>query len=148
MNLQEKVTELSKIYSASPIAASSYAQNGKIYFLENGIPAKKLENARKKFVLREGETIIYFYDQTFRGTGDQGFCVTDKTIYWRRTALSRAQSVPLAEIADIKRELHDEDRNDYHIMIYTGKANLDTWIDADSMIFDFLKEVFSILRVN
>ena len=144
MDLQGKKAEIAKISSISPVLTSGEAK--RMYFSENDIPAKALETAKKVLKIREGETIIYFYDQTNLGSGSQGICVTDKTVYWRRTALTRAYSLPIADIVDA--EYYDSDGPYGYIWFSTKDKQLNTYVHGDTLMAGFLNEIITILRSN
>ena len=94
--------------------------------------------------IQEGETIIYFYDQT-GGSGSQGICVTDMAIYWRYTAFTRAQRISLTDICSIELYLRDNGFN-YLWFRTIGDKRIDTNVQADIPILNFLREIVSILR--
>ena len=143
MDLQEKKAEIAKISSISPVLTSGYAKS--MFFSEKDLPEKTLETAKKIFKIKEGETVIYFYDQgNFKGS--QGICVTDKTVYWRRTALTRAQSLPIADIVDA--EYYDSDGAYGYIWFSTKDKQLNTYVHGDTLMAGFLKEIITILRLN
>ena len=55
MNLQEKIVEISRISSVSPVTTSHFAgrRSTNMYFSENDIPAKTLETAKKCYISKK-----------------------------------------------------------------------------------------------
>ena len=148
MTLQEKIDRLSAVYAAHPISTSNYAtstfQGGKIYFLENSMSARAIETARYKFRIAADATIVYFFDQV--NNASQGFLVTDKAIYWRRTALTKAQGVPLADVKCVSHYANDSGQD--VLFVETHKADINTYVDINGLVFDFLNEVLAVLGAS
>jgi len=73
----------------------------RLFMFEN-IPPKRLENAIKSYALAIGndETIIFLFDDTFFGSGKDGFILTAKCLYYRNY-MEKASSVGVADIIDM-----------------------------------------------
>ena len=59
-----------------------YSQTEKLYLFED-IPHQKLENAKNSYasMIGDDETIIFLYDDTVRGSANEGFILTTKCLY-------------------------------------------------------------------
>jgi len=73
----------------------------RLFMFEN-IPPKRLENAIKSYALAmdNDETIIFLFDDTFFGSGKDGFILTTKGFYYRNY-MEKANSVDIADIIDM-----------------------------------------------
>ena len=99
-------------------------KNKKLYLFDN-IPPKIMANARKSYAsaLNEGhESVLLLYDDTFFGSGKDGFILTTKHIYYRNIAES-----PLRITVDSIIDLDADTR------LVSGKIFVDT-DDGDTHI--------------
>ncbi|MCL2378218.1 MAG: hypothetical protein FWC77_03735 [Defluviitaleaceae bacterium] len=90
----------------------------KLYLFDN-IPSKKLKNAIAQYIPKpsEDETIVLFYDDTFWGSGKDGFILTTKRLLYKNFT-DKGRTVQISDILCTPIQ-HNKEYN--HILIETHR---------------------------
>jgi len=128
---------------------SSFSQIEKFYLFEN-IPHKKLENAKSSYasMMGDDETIIFLYDDTVRGSGNEGFILTARNLYSKNYGMNgnvayipniNEMNVPKFGLVSSHIIVKSATRSDIEIHITRPKAQAEAVFNMLNKTIDLLK---------
>ena len=128
---------------------ASYHRIENLYLFEE-IPLQKLENAKRSYApaLGADETIIFLYDDTIKGSANEGFILTGKRLYSKNFGI-KSQAVPVSSMNSMTVPKFGRISSNIHVHLNTGNTmeiHITRKATQAEAIFNMLDRTVALLR--
>ena len=128
------------VQSLEDAIVQAYGMGLTSMFVHPDIPEKKLANATASYAkLKPGERVLALYDDTFFGSAKDGFCLTNRRLYWK--GMSSGGLIAYSKLPGVQEASREGTKVRITLAEETRVIGLTTWLDEQ---IGFLLKVLSV----